>query len=45
MRIDNHGVVLEVDVDGPEDGPPVVLLHRISSCSGTYEFLDTYAPA
>ena len=39
MRIDNDGVGLEVTVDGPEDGPPVLLLHGVSSSAATYDFL------
>jgi pimeloyl-ACP methyl ester carboxylesterase len=39
MRIDNDGVGLEVVVDGPEGGPPVLFLHGISGSSATYDFL------
>jgi pimeloyl-ACP methyl ester carboxylesterase len=45
MRIDNRGIGLEVDIDGPPDGPPVVLLHGISSCAATYDFLVPELPA
>jgi esterase len=44
MRVDNDGVGLEVTVDGPEDGPPVLLLHGVSSSSATYDFLVTHFP-
>ena len=44
MRIDNDGVGLEVTVDGPEDGPPVLLLHGVSSSSATYDFLVPHFP-
>lgn len=39
MRIDNDGVGLEVVVDGPEDGPAVLLLHGVSGSTATYDFL------
>jgi pimeloyl-ACP methyl ester carboxylesterase len=39
MRIDNDGVGLEVTVDGPEEGPPVLFLHGVSSSAATYDFL------
>lgn len=39
MRIDNDGVGLEVTVDGPADGPPVLFLHGISGSAATYDFL------
>jgi esterase len=39
MRIDNQGTGLNVAVDGPDDGPPVLLLHGISSSTATYDFL------
>jgi pimeloyl-ACP methyl ester carboxylesterase len=45
MRIDNDGVGLEVTVDGPEDGPRVLLLHGVSSSAATYDFLVPRYPA
>jgi esterase len=39
MRIDNDGVGLNVRVDGPEAGPPVLLLHGIISSSATWDWL------
>lgn len=43
MRIDSDGVGLEVVVDGPEDGPAVLLLHGVSGSTATYDFLvDRY---
>jgi len=44
MRIDHHGVGLDIAVDGPDDGPPVVLLHGISSSTATYDFLVAELP-
>jgi pimeloyl-ACP methyl ester carboxylesterase len=44
MRIDNDGVELEVVVDGPPDGPPVVVLHGISGSTATYDFLVAELP-
>jgi pimeloyl-ACP methyl ester carboxylesterase len=44
MRIDNHGTGLEVVIDGPADGPPVLLLHGISSSTATYDFLVPELP-
>src|SRR5215216_3755574 len=44
MRIDNDGVGLEVAVDGPEDGPRVLMLHGVSSSSATYDFLVPHFP-
>jgi pimeloyl-ACP methyl ester carboxylesterase len=39
MRVERDGVELEVDVEGPEDGPPVVFLHGVSGSGLTYGFL------
>lgn len=44
MRIDHDGVGLDVSIDGPEDGPPVLFLHGISSCAETYDFLVPELP-
>jgi pimeloyl-ACP methyl ester carboxylesterase len=45
MRIDNDGVGLHVAVDGPDHGPPVLLLHGISGSTATYDFLVPELPA
>lgn len=37
--IDNAGVGLHVAVDGPADAPPVLLLHGITSCVHTWDWL------
>jgi pimeloyl-ACP methyl ester carboxylesterase len=39
MRVENDGVGLHVEVDGPADGTPVVFLHGVSGCSRTYDWL------
>jgi pimeloyl-ACP methyl ester carboxylesterase len=39
MRVENDGVGLNVEVQGPQDGAPVVFLHGVSGWSGTYDFL------
>jgi esterase len=39
MQIDNSGVSLHVACDGPADGPTVVLLHGITSCTSTWDWL------
>lgn len=39
MQIDNAGVSLHVAEDGPADGPVVVLLHGITSCTDTWDWL------
>lgn len=39
MLIDHASVGIDVRLDGPDDGPPVLLLHGISSCAETYDFL------
>jgi pimeloyl-ACP methyl ester carboxylesterase len=44
MRIDNAGVGIHVEVDGPEGAPPVVVLHGISSSTATYDFLPAELP-
>jgi esterase len=39
MRVENDGVGLHVEVEGPADGAPVVFLHGVSGCSRTYDWL------
>jgi pimeloyl-ACP methyl ester carboxylesterase len=39
MRVDNGGVELNVEFEGPADAAPVVFLHGISGCCRTYDFL------
>lgn len=39
MRVENDGVGLNVDVQGPDDTTPVVFLHGVSGSSRTYDFL------
>jgi pimeloyl-ACP methyl ester carboxylesterase len=39
MRIENGGVELNVEVEGPTDARLVVFLHGVSGCSRTYDFL------
>ena len=38
-RIRNDGVLLHVEVDGPEDGTPVVFLHGVGSSGRTWEWV------
>jgi esterase len=33
------GVRLHVEIDGPGDGPPVLVLHGITSCTATWDWL------
>ena len=39
MRLDNGGIGLNVEVDGPADTPAVLFLHGISSSALTYRYL------
>lgn len=39
MRIQNGDIQLNVEIDGPDDGSPIVLLHGIISSSATWEWL------
>jgi pimeloyl-ACP methyl ester carboxylesterase len=39
MRVENGGVELHVEVEGPDDATPVVFLHGVSGCRKTYDFL------
>ncbi|HMI71485.1 MAG TPA: alpha/beta hydrolase [Solirubrobacteraceae bacterium] len=39
MRVENGGVELNVEVEGPADATPVVFLHGVSGCCRTYDFL------
>jgi pimeloyl-ACP methyl ester carboxylesterase len=39
MRIANDGVGLHVEVEGPDDGTPVVFLHGVSGCRKTFGWL------
>jgi len=39
MRVDNDGVELSVEVEGPDDATPVVFLHGVSGCAQTYGWL------
>jgi esterase len=39
MRVENGEVRLHVEVDGPQDGAPVVFLHGVSGSSRTYDWL------
>jgi pimeloyl-ACP methyl ester carboxylesterase len=39
MRMENGGVELNVEVEGPTDARLVVFLHGVSGCSRTYDFL------
>jgi pimeloyl-ACP methyl ester carboxylesterase len=39
MRVPHDGIELNVEVDGPEDGPPVAFLHGVSGSHRTYGFL------
>jgi pimeloyl-ACP methyl ester carboxylesterase len=39
MRVENDGVELNVEVEGPADAAPVVFLHGVSGWCRTYDFL------
>ncbi len=39
MRIEHDGIGLNVEIDGPPDGLPVVFLHGVSGSARTYDFL------
>jgi pimeloyl-ACP methyl ester carboxylesterase len=39
MRVENGGVGLNVEAEGPGDATPVVFLHGVSGSSRTYDFL------
>jgi pimeloyl-ACP methyl ester carboxylesterase len=39
MRVENDGVELNVEIDGPQDGVPMVFLHGVSGCCRTYDWL------
>ena len=38
-RIESDGVGLHVELEGPEDGTPVLLLHGVGSSGRTWEWL------
>ena len=38
-RIEHGGVGLHVEVDGPEDGPPILFLHGVGSSGRTWEWV------
>lgn len=39
IAIDNGGLRLHVEVDGPTDGPPVLVLHGITASTATWDWL------
>ena len=39
MRFENDGVGLNVLVDGPHDGVPVVFLHGVAASTKSYDWL------
>jgi pimeloyl-ACP methyl ester carboxylesterase len=39
MRVPHDGIELNVEVDGPDDGPPVAFLHGVSGSLRTYGWL------
>jgi pimeloyl-ACP methyl ester carboxylesterase len=39
MRVENGGVEINVEAEGPADAAPVVFLHGVSGCCRTYDFL------
>jgi pimeloyl-ACP methyl ester carboxylesterase len=39
MRVENGGVELNVEIEGPADATPVVFMHGVSGCRRTYDFL------
>jgi pimeloyl-ACP methyl ester carboxylesterase len=39
MRVAHDGIELNVEVEGPEDGPPVAFLHGVSGSALTYGWL------
>ncbi len=39
MRIHNGDVELNLVVDGPEDAPPILLLHGILGCARTWDWI------
>jgi pimeloyl-ACP methyl ester carboxylesterase len=39
VRVPHDGIELNVEVDGPEDGPPVAFLHGVSGSLRTYRWL------
>jgi pimeloyl-ACP methyl ester carboxylesterase len=41
MRVRSDGVGLSVEVEGPQDGSPVVFLHGVSGSGRTFEWLST----
>jgi len=39
MRVTRDGIGVNVEVDGPEEGPPVAFLHGLSGSMNTYDWL------
>jgi pimeloyl-ACP methyl ester carboxylesterase len=39
MRVQSDGIELNVEIDGPQDGSPVVLLHGVSGSGRTFAWL------